>query len=1522
MRKSLIHRLVGLFALAAIFSFASVSADAQVKAYRGSGADVASQQQSRRTARHYLKNHGFSGLNTLGASTAPVTARTFSAKGAQKAAAPARVTLAGYVPGNGTLQNGIYSFDVSATPQLTLLFHDDEARFSVDGGGTYYDGKYYYIEWHYGLMSDDIYAHYGIQETDNWTELYRSAMDLNPIDEHSIAMDLAYCPADNEIYGVFEDYEVIPDAYIYYFGKLNQYGERVGIAQLDKRYWAVAADSKGNVFGIDEDGWLCSFDRATGAVKRIGDTGLDPFYGQSATFDFRTDTMYWVASGKNMLTALYTVDTKTGAVTKVCNIPGDEQILGLYVVDHSYVDEAPFKPTDLAAAFDRGNLTGKVNFTMPAVSYAGAAISGNLNYTIKLNGVEAATGTAAAGAAVSADVTAPKAGNYDVEVFASNAAGEGPSVKTSLWIGDDVPTAPKSVTATKDGNKVTVSWTAPTETSHGGFLNEASLRYKVTRFPDLKVIASDLVATTVVDANLGVPIKSYWYEITALSGSQQGGAATSNNLVFGTHYEVPYFEDFATDGSWHLFTKIDVEDDGKEWLYYSDRQAAGCEASQRNGDSDDWLITPPVYLTSNRSYILAFDAASTSNSYEEAFEVAIGTSATVNGMGRILMHRTEVKSSAFVTFEHEFSVPEDGLYYLGFHDVSPKYRNRLYLDNLTIIPGKNLNAPAAVADLEVEPAANGRLAATVSFTAPSKTAEGGNLAALTEIKLYRGQTLVNTFENPAPGSALSFEDVKAQQGVNEYTVVCYNGKDASEPATATAWVGVDIPKAVTNVMARETADGTFTITWDAVTEGVNGGFIDPSQICYFVARSTDNDTFADQLFTTSVTDKPGITEHTTMAYLVVALSQGGQSDWAISNVVVVGTPHELPYAESFAAMTLQAGPWAAVVNEGDAEWEMKQGGFKPFTQGVQDEDGGMIAFVPAAAGDNGALYSGKFNISNSVNPTLSFWYYNNPGNHGKINLMISKNGGDFESALLIDFATASGTKAWTKAEVPLKQLQDGCRNIRFAFDVTAGSDNEIYLDNIRVYDNIDNDLIVSGIAVPSRLTFQKHSLINVTVKNIGQAASGAYSVNLFRNDVLVGTVPVAEGLAVDATKTVSFEELPTLDFGAEVTYYAVVEYAADQNTSNNRSKSVTVKVKQPKFPAVKDLDIALEGSSATLTWSEPSSDASDAETVTEDFEAYQPFAIDNFGDWMNVDVDGYETVGMQFANFPHMYDAKAWMVFNPVKGGLSVAYEDGTPNYLAPASGAQYLVAFCSVDPKTQEDMPNDDWLISPELSGDAQTITFKVKRLGMQYAESFEVLASDKSDSMGDFTKVFTGGDIAGFENWSTVSVPLPAGTKYFAIRCNSYGGFGLMLDDVTYVPASERPVELQLLGYNIYRDNVKLNDAVVTETRYVHPMAVDATEHIYHVTALYDKGESGASNKVSTVTGGIDGVESQGYTISTGTGVIAIANAQGHALRVFGTDGRTVFAGEGSEMTLVRVPSGVYLVSVGTTTTKVAVK
>ena len=65
-----------------------------------------------------------------------------------------------------------------------------------------------------------------------------------------------------------------------------------------------------------------------------------------------------------------------------------------------------------------------------------------------------------------------------------------------------------------------------------------------------------------------------------------------------------------------------------------------------------------------------------------------------------------------------------------------------------------------------------------------------------------------------------------------------------------------------------------------------------------------------------------------------------------------------------------------------------------------------------------------------------------------------------------------------------------------------------------------------------------------------------------------------------------------------------------------------------------------------------------------------------------------------------------------------------------------------------------------------------------------------------------------------------------------------------------------------------------------------------------------------------------SGGITISAGTGVIAIANADGADISVYTADGRTVYAGEGTDMTFVHVPAGIYVVRAGTVTAKVAVK
>lgn len=1436
--------------------------------------------------------------------------------------APSRVTIAGYVPPSNNATNGIYSFDVSSNPSMTLLFHDDDNRMAADGGGTYYDGKYYYVEWHYSAFGDDIYAHYGIVETDNWTELYRSAMDNNPIDEHSIATDLTYCPADNIIYGIFEDYDVIADEYSYYFGYLNEYGDRVGVAQLDKCYWTIASNAEGELYAVDETGYLCKIDRKTGKSTRIGSTGITPYYMQSACFDFRTGIMYWVASGKSMLTALYTVDLTTGKATKVCNIPGDLQMLGIYVVDHAFADDAPYKPTDLSCEFERGSLSGKVNFTMPATTYSGESLTGSLNYEVTMNGRSVAKGSAAAGAGVSANVSALRAGSYEIAVSASNNAGDGPKVKTTMWVGDDIPLAPSNIKAEKNGTSINVSWDAPTSTSHGGYLNPATLRYTVIRFPDRQTVAENIANTSVIDNNTGVPITTYWYEVTSNPSANTGGSAYSNNLIFGTHYQVPYNEDFSSADSWSMFTTIDVNDDGKEWFYKSDTKEAACQAAQARDKSDDWLITAPIYMSADRTYILNFGARSMSDTYSETFEVAIGTSNTAAAMGRIIMSPTEVKSSSLKPQQTEFSVPSDGLYRIGFHCISPKYHNWLFIDDINIEEGVNLLAPEAVSDLTVIPGANGALSAEISFKAPVRTAAGETLSELQSITVYNGMEVIKTFENPVPGSVLSFTDSAPLQGENYYTVIARAKDTNSEAAVAFAWVGIDVPVAVSGIKALNDGSGVVTITWDPVSEGVHGGYVDPAGVLYYVARSSDTETFAGQLKSTMTTDRDKDSDSRIITYFVTAVNDGGQGEWGMSNMVALGDPNTPPMAESFAGMSLQTDPWGVMSLEGNGEWKLVQGGFNPFTQGVQDNDGGMISFVPMADGDQGLLYSGKMNVKKTTNPALTFYFYNNPGANGIIDVMISKNGEELESVKTIDFSNYSDVKGWTLVEIPLNDYKDVCKYICVGFKATGQGGKEIYIDNIRFFDNIDQDLTISDLSVPARLSYMKHALVNVTVKNIGRKESSAFEVKLLRNGDVVETIPVAETILPEGSRTVTFEELPDASFGTEVTYSAIVEYAADQNTANNTSKVVTVKVKQPKLPKATGLEISVKGDVAHLTWNEPGTESVELESVTDDFESYQPFLTNDLGDWLSIDVDGYETVGIQYGNYANMYEPKSWIVFNPLKAGLSVAYDDGSPNAFAPNSGSQYLAAFCSVDYNTGEDMPNDDWIISPELAGCAQTVTFAVKRLGMQYPESLEVYASSTGDNISDFVKVYSNTNGILFENWNTLSAELPEGTKYFAIRCNSYGGFCLMIDDVTYIPASETAIDVNLLGYNVYKDNAKVNDTPVEKTGFSVNLG-DNKSHVFHVTALYDKGESEESNKVTGISeSGISDVENSDISVRGGDGVIIISNAAGKDIDIYTIDGRRIFGDKGTDFLMLNVERGVYAVKAGAVTQKVIVK
>ena len=142
------------------------------------------------------------------------------------------------------------------------------------------------------------------------------------------------------------------------------------------------------------------------------------------------------------------------------------------------------------------------------------------------------------------------------------------------------------------------------------------------------------------------------------------------------------------------------------------------------------------------------------------------------------------------------------------------------------------------------------------------------------------------------------------------------------------------------------------------------------------------------------------------------------------------------------------------------------------------------------------------------------------------------------------------------------------------------------------------------------------------------------------------------------------------------------------------------------------------------------------------------------------------------------------------------------------------------------------------------------------------------------------------------------------------------LMIDDVTFTQGSTT-ADLALLGYNVYRDGLKLNAEPVEDTAHLDLEGLAA--HKYQVTALYDvKGESAGSNEASLTEGIADITD--GVTISTEKGLIIVDGAEGKLVTVVALDGKVLYSAKGNAK--VAAAQGVYLVKADKHVAKVLVK
>lgn len=1299
------------------------------------------------------------------------------------------------------------------------------------------------------------------------------------------------------------------------------------IAALEGNWNSIACDSQGQLYGISYAGvtsgddfevtesHLNKIDKTTGAVTLIGETGALPKYLSSATIDTKTDRMFWNVCAPDETSCLCEVDLTTGAATELFEYAQGDEIMGMYVPAPAAEAGAPAECQNVSVNFPEDNLAGTVTLTTPSTNFDGSAGSGELIVTVMANGEQVGTAETTYGKAVTVDVdlTLMGAGMYDFTIFASNEVGEGPKTKVKkVWVGADTPEATTATLTYANGN-MEVSWLPVTASVNGGYFDAANLTYTVKR-ADGSVAAEGLTTTTFTEA-VAEPatLTSYYYVVEAVCGELVSAPAQTNTVVLGAIVP-PYSCDFESgiDG----WTILDANGDGKTWM---ESQGAIRVSYNSSLDMDDWLITPPVKLEAGKAYNVSFQAKSNGTSFPERIEVKYGKANTAEGMTETLVPATDLTTGEWVDFAQMLAPEEDGTYYIGFHGISDADMFYLWLDNFQIEAGVSALAPGLATNLTATPDASGALKCTVAFNAPDKTMNGQTLSSLTKVELLRGDEVIETFDAPAVGAPLSYEDTAAPQGNVTYTVIGYNDEGAGLKASVTTFVGFDLPSPVESATIQTTdTEGQVIVSWTPVTTDINGLTLPAGEVTYKLVKAEGNAlvTIAENLTGESYTYQAvAAGEQDFVQVGVQAVTSAGEGDLAATDMIPVGTPYN-GLSESFPDGTLNY-IWGLRAINGGTVKILTDESFKDLTS--QDADNGFIA-IQAGGIDSGAdFFSGLISLDGIENPGLVFYTYNIVGEQGdadenEIAVSVKELGQDEWTVIMpatsVNDLCPGVANDWGRVSVSLGAYAN--KVIQFQITGVAKTFTYTLLDNIKVGSILGHDVAATAISAPGKVKTGENYTVGVTVANEGAQVAEAFSVELYADEELVETKAV-ETLETGKSTNVSFERTMPALATEPVTYFAKVVYAADENAENNQTSSIEVVPVVSNLPVATDLQASNVEAGIKLTWNEPNLEGGVPEEITDDFEDGESFAAE-YGNWTFVDGDNSAVGGFQGIDLPGIAAGTAtgsFWIFDNTSESFNASFDAH--------SGNKYLFALFRYDDGT-----TDDWAISPELTGDAQTISFYARSYSTSYPEKITVYYSTGSKETSDFIEV-EGSTVSSVPGeWTEYSYNLPAGAKYFAIRSWATSSFMLMVDDVTYTPAGVT-ANLEIAGYNIYRDGVKINDAPVADCEYIDSNVEVGTQYTYVVTVVYtDKGESRGSDEVVITREdvSVDGIGDGAVSIKAENGKVVVLNAEGLDVVVAAANGAVVYSGAGELKTEVAVANGVYVVTAGKTVRKVIVR
>ncbi|HPI31341.1 MAG TPA: T9SS type A sorting domain-containing protein [Bacteroidales bacterium] len=225
---------------------------------------------------------------------------------------------------------------------------------------------------------------------------------------------------------------------------------------------------------------------------------------------------------------------------------------------------------------------------------------------------------------------------------------------------------------------------------------------------------------------------------------------------------VPYTIDFEQTAGLAGTTIVDNNNDQTTWYLSASNGNNGpaCIVYSWNtaAAADDWFITSCINLEASKTYNVEYYYKVASATYPENLKVAIGNANDPAALTTVINDHAGIVSTSYVAGNGNFTVPADGIYYLGWQCYSAADMYNLFLDDISITETTGVDENDAAVDMMIMPNPASDQFTVVSSERESVITLTNSIGAV----IYRAQANDNTFTVNTAGLTAGIYFVKVE----------------------------------------------------------------------------------------------------------------------------------------------------------------------------------------------------------------------------------------------------------------------------------------------------------------------------------------------------------------------------------------------------------------------------------------------------------------------------------------------------------------------------------------------------------------------------------------------------------------------------------------------------------------------------------------------------------------------------------------------------------------------------------------